>query len=95
MSSTTTIRLPERLKARVKQAARRSGKTPHSFILEAISEKTEQESRRADFHETADRRYDEIVATGKVISWTDMRGYLEDRVAGRMAPRPPARKLAR
>ena len=41
---TTTIRLPEDLKARVAVAAKRSGMTPHGFMLEAIAEKTEQEN---------------------------------------------------
>lgn len=93
--STTTIRLPEALKARIAAAARRAGTTPHSFILEAIAEKAEQEERRADFNQIAEERYARIVATGKTIPWGEMRGYLEDRVAGRKARRPAARKLAR
>lgn len=93
--STTTIRLPEELKARLAAAAKRAGSTSHNFILQAIAEKTELEERRADFHEEADRRYAEIVATGKTISWETMRTYLEARAAGKKLPRPKARKLAR
>ena len=93
--STTTIRLPDRLKARVAAAAKRAGKTPHSFILEAIAEKTDQEERRRDFHEVAERRYARVAATGKTIPWSEMRSYLEDRLAGKKARRPGARKLAR
>jgi predicted transcriptional regulator len=47
--STTTIRLPEDLKARVAAAAERAGVTSHNFILQAIAEKAEQEERRANF----------------------------------------------
>jgi hypothetical protein len=36
-----------------------------------------------------------IAATGKAISWSEMRAYLEGRVAGRRLRRPVARKLAR
>jgi predicted transcriptional regulator len=72
--STTTIRLPEALKARIAAAARRAGTTPHSFILEAIAEKAEQEERRADFNQIAEERYARIVATGKTIPWGEMRG---------------------
>lgn len=93
--STTTIRLPEALKARIAAAAKRAGTTPHSFILEAIAEKAEQEERRADFDQVAEERYARIVATGKTIPWSEMRGYLEDRAAGGKARRPAARKLAR
>ena len=93
--STTTIRLPEDLKARVAAAAERTGTTSHSFILEAIAEKTDQEERRADFNNVAEKRYADIVASGKTIPWNEMRSYLEARLAGKKAKRPVARKLAR
>lgn len=93
--STTTIRLPEELKARVAEAAKRSGTTTHSFILDAIAKKTEQDELRADFDTVAEDRYARIVASGKTISWQEMRGYLEDRLVGKKAKRPVARKLAR
>lgn len=93
--STTTIRLPDRLKARVSAAAKRAGKTTHSFILEAIAEKTDEAERRSDFREVAEKRYAGIVATGETIPWGEMRAYLENRLAGKKPRRPGARKLAR
>jgi predicted transcriptional regulator len=93
--STTTIRLPENLKARVAAAAKRSGTTTHGFILDAIAEKTEQEDLRAAFDADAEDRYARIVATGKTIPWQEMRGYLEERLAGKKVKHPVARKLAR
>lgn len=91
---TITIRQSEDLKARVTNAAKLAGMTSLNFILEAIAEKTDQAERRGDFNNLADRRYAHIVATGKTISWDEMRGYLEDRLAGKAAPRPASRKLA-
>ncbi len=93
--STTTIRLPEDLKARVAAAAKRAGTTTHGFILDAIAEKAEQEDMRAAFDAEAEDRYADIVASGKTIPWQDMRGYLEERIAGKEVKRPVARKLAR
>ena len=93
--STTTIRLPDDLKARVADAAKRAGTTAHGFILEAIAEKTLQAEQRADLDAVAEERYAEIVSSGKTIPWTDMRKYLEARVAGKKLTRPAARKLAR
>ena len=93
--STTTIRLPENLKARVAAAAKRSGTTTHGFILDAIAQKTEQEDLRAAFDAEAEDRYARIVATGKTIPWQELRGYLEERLAGKDVKRPVARKLAR
>jgi predicted transcriptional regulator len=93
--STTTIRLPEELKVRVAAAAKRAGASTHGFILDAIAEKTKQDELRADFDVVAEDRYARIVASGKTVSWQDMRGYLEDRLAGKKGKRPLARKLAR
>lgn len=93
--STTTIRQPEELEARIAAAAKRAGTTAHSFILEAIAEKAELEERRANFDQVAEERFARVVATGKTIPWNEMRGYLEDRLAGKPAKRPAARKLAR
>jgi predicted transcriptional regulator len=93
--STTTIRLPQDLKDRVAAAAKRAGTTAHSFILEAIAEKADEQERRSDFHDVADKRYSRIAASGKTIPWSEMRTYLENRIAGKKARRPAAKKLAR
>lgn len=92
---TTTIRLPKDLKARVAAAAERAGLTSHGFILEAIAEKADQAERQADFHEVGERRYADLLASGKTIPWEKMRAYLEARVAGKRAARPRARKPSR
>lgn len=93
--STTTIRLPQDLKARVAAAAKRAGTTAHSFILEAIAEKADEAERRSDFHGVAEKRYSQIAASGKTIPWSEMRTYLENRIAGKKTRRPVAKKLAR
>ena len=92
---TTTIRLPDKLKARVAAAAKRAGTTAHSFIIEAITEKTDEAEKRSDLHDVAEKRYAEIVASGKTIPWNEVRTYLEHRLAGRKPRRPAARKLSR
>ena len=90
--ATTTIRLPQDLKARIASAAERSGKTTHSFILEAIAEKAALEEQRADFDAKANARFARIVESGKTIPWGDMRRYLEERLEGKQIPRPVAKK---
>jgi predicted transcriptional regulator len=91
--STTTIRLSPELKVRVAEAARRSGTTPHSFILAAIAEKTDADQQRAKFEAIAQSRYDGIVASEKTIPWDEMRRYLQARVAGKKKVRKPAARL--
>jgi predicted transcriptional regulator len=93
--STTTIRLPQDLKERIARAAERAGTTAHSFILEAIAEKAEHEERRGKFQDTGERRYAEIVASGKTVSWNEMRHYLERRLTGNKIARPKPRTLVR
>jgi predicted transcriptional regulator len=91
--STTTIRLPKDLKDRVAKAAERKRTTAHGFILEAIAEKADREELQADFQDVAERRYADIVASGRSVPWSAMRRYLEQRLAGKKPARPRARKL--
>jgi predicted transcriptional regulator len=95
MSSTTTIRLSDELKARLAEAARRCGTTAHGFILDAIAEKIEQDERRSAFEEEAQARLSRLVQSGRSIAWADMKRYLEARIAGEQVAPPAARKLAR
>ena len=93
--STTTIRLPKELKACIAAAAERTGTTVHSLIIEAIAEKADRMARSADFLDTAEKRYANIVASGKSIPWNEMRAYLKERIAGKTPIHPVARKLTR
>lgn len=91
--STTTIRLPAELKARVAEAAKQAGTTSHNFILEAIAEKTDIAARRAEFHAVADQRYAEFLESGKSVPWAEARTWLKARAAGQAVKRPKANKL--
>jgi len=92
---TTTIRLPDELKARVAIAAKRARTTSHNFILEAVAEKAVQAERHDEFDAVADARFAHIFESGKAIAWDDMRKYLEQRISNARARRPAARKLAK
>ena len=92
--STTTIRLPQELKKRIARAAQRAGTTAHSFILEALAEKTDQAERHLAFLDAAEERLARVAASGKTVAWTDMRRYVEGRIAGRKGARPKPRRLA-
>lgn len=93
--STTTIRLPDALKSRVAEAAKKAGTTAHSFILEAIAEKAELAEQRAAFHAVADQRYAQFLESGQSIPWEEARDYLRDRFSAKPVKRPVARKLDR
>jgi predicted transcriptional regulator len=95
MSTTTTVRLPETLRTRVAQLAKRAGKTPHAFILDAIAEKADQEERHSAFHDIALERFQNLAEAGGVLAWDEMHAYLEARASGKAAKRPVPKKLAR
>lgn len=90
--STTTLRLSDDLKARIADAAKRAGITPHLFMLEAVAEKTEQAEKRAGFEAVADERYAKILDSGETLDWHDVRVYLKARAAGRSVARPVSHK---
>ena len=90
MLSTTTIRLPDELKARVAEAAKQAGTTSHQFILEAIAEKIDLAEDRA-LHPLADQRYAQLLESGESIPWEELRTWLKDRLAGKTGKRPVVR----
>ena len=93
--STTTIRMPEDLKALVAAAAKREGVTAHAFMVDAIAEKAEQTALRTEFHADAQARLAELERTGLVVTMAEMHAYLDARIAGKNPQPPKARKLPR
>ncbi|SPZ61174.1 Uncharacterised protein [Serratia quinivorans] len=75
-----TVLIPGRLEGRIIAAAKQSGITSNSFILQAITEKIQRRELRRNFEDEAENRYANLVATGKTLSWGDMRGFLESNV---------------
>ena len=92
---TTTIRIEDDLKARVAAAAERAGKTAHAFILDAIAQTVEQVELDEAFHRLADARWENVLATGKTVSWDDAKSWLEARSRGERSRKPVARAPGR
>ena len=92
--STTTVRLPADLKKRLADVAEQAGMTSHALIVEAISDRVEADEARNRLLDEADRRYAAIAKTGQTVPWSEMRRYLERRVAGERIDAPAARSLA-
>lgn len=53
MSTTTTLRLPDDLKASIERLAAESGKTGHGYVVDALKRQPEQDLARSDFHAEA------------------------------------------
>ena len=93
--STTTIRIDSELKARIADVARRTGKTPHAFILEAISQTVERVEHEDELHRIADQRWATLLATGKTIPWDEAKAYLRAKSRGVQGRKPARRRLGR
>lgn len=65
--STTTIRLPDDLKSMVTKLAKMQGKTPHAYILEALSARAEMDLKAAEFEAEAMARLSRIKSGGKTL----------------------------
>ena len=91
--STTTIRLPEALKARVERLAAASGGTVHAFMLQAIAEAADQRERREAFHAEADRRLKKMLRTGEYLAHDDLRNYAMALARGDRPEPPPVRVM--
>jgi len=86
--STTTIRIPDALKARLSRIAEQQGISTHGLILDAIAEKADALEQRQSFYAEAEARYAEVIRTGLAVTWEDMNEYLDARMADKNAPRP-------
>ena len=93
--STTTIRIPDELKARLSRIAEQQGTSTHGLIIEAIVEKADALERRQAFHEEARERHEHYLATGESIPWEEMRDYMRRRVRGEDVPPPVARRYGK
>ena len=88
MAETTTLKLSRQLRVRVARVARKTGRTPHRVMLEAIERETAREERMEAFVKealAADRAIDE---TGEVFAAPDVHAWLLRLASGKKARRP-------
>ncbi len=92
--STTTVRLPERLKARVERLAAARGSTAHAFMLDAIAEVADRMERQHAFETEAERRLKEMARTGEYLTLDDLNTYGAALARGEKPEPPKARVMA-
>jgi predicted transcriptional regulator len=85
---TTSVKLPPELKARVASLARKSGRSAHSFIVEAVERHAEREERLATFVKEALAADADIERTGEVFRADDVHAWLERLAKGQKTSRP-------
>lgn len=93
MTATTTLKLPDDLKARIASAAKQAGKTSHAFMVEALQMQTDLAERRREFIKSALLAEQEVAQYGLVYDADEVFSYLRDRLAGHPAQDPKPVKL--
>jgi len=84
----TSLKLPEPLKERVDEAAKKAGKTAHAFMVDAIEQETTRAEAYAAFMEDALEAEREHERSGKHYDAADVFRYMTARAAGKPAKRP-------
>jgi len=92
MGASTSLKLPDALKARVASAAAASGKTAHAWMVEAIEVQALLAERRREFVGSALRAEEEVAQYGLVHDADEVASYFLARTRGKVARRPRARK---
>lgn len=91
--TTTSVKLPPELKARVAAVARKTGRSPHSVIVEAVERHTAYEERMQRFIQDALQADAQIEATGEAYAAADVHRWLDQLATGRKPRRPkPCRR---
>ena len=93
MAATTTLKLPEPLKARIVPLAEAAGKSPHAWMIEALEERVEQSEAYAAFVAEALEAEQEMQRTGEVYAMEDVHQYLLDKLDGKPVKRPRPIKI--
>ena len=87
MTATTTLKLPENLKARIASAAQVAGKSPHAFMVEALETQARLAEIRASFINDAIASAAEVDAGGALYAMEDVQEYILARTQGKPAKR--------
>lgn len=88
-SAVTSIKLPLKLKERMRKLIEKTDETVHGFMLRALERQTELSELRAQHLEEAEAAYDETLAGGRVHEAAEVKAYLEKRrTGGKATPIP-------
>ena len=93
MAATTTLKLPEPLKARIAPLAEADGKSPHAWMIEALEERVAQSEAYAAFMAEALEADSEMTETGIGYAAEDVHQYLLAKLEGKSVKRPKPIKI--
>ena len=88
MNTTTTLKLPATLKRRIVALAKKTNRSPHRLMVEAIEGRLEHEEQVRAFVEEAMTADHEIETTGEVYRAEDVHAWIAALAKGKKATRP-------
>ncbi len=93
MATTTTLKLPEDLKARIATAAEAAGKTSHAYMVDALASQAAFDERRRAFVAAAFVAEQEVAEYGLVFDADEVFSHIQAKLDGKISKRPKAKKL--
>lgn len=95
MAATTTLKLPEDLKARIAPLAYSADKTPHAWMIEALEAQARLTETRLSFVNDALTSAAEVDAGGALYAMQDVHEYILKKAAGKPAKHPKSASIAK
>jgi predicted transcriptional regulator len=86
--STTTLKIPEKLKIRITRLAKRSGRKAHALMIEALEREVAREERMQKFVREAMESDADVESGGGVYRAEDVHAWMERLAKDRSAARP-------
>lgn len=93
--STATLRIDDALRARIALVAVASDQTPHSFMVQALTEKVHEAEWKLAMQQEALQRDAAMDAGEPAAEWHEMRDWLQRRLAQAQAKKKQPQKRAR
>lgn len=86
--STTTLRIDTPLRQRILDLAQATGQSAHSFMIEALAQKTEEAEWQLAVQKEAAERSEQMEAMQSGLDWHDVREWMLARAVGKVVQRP-------
>ena len=93
MPATTSLKLPDSLKASIARVAAFEGKTSHALMVDTLQSAMEDALARQQFYADGEAAYQDTVRSNAVFGNADVKAYVLARVAGGKPRRPKAAAL--
>jgi predicted transcriptional regulator len=93
MPSTTSLKLPDSLKATIAKVAAFEGKTSHALMVDTLQSAMEDALARQQFYTSGEAAYRDTLRTNTIFKGADAKAYVMARVTGGKPERPPVASL--